>query len=310
MKKNPLVSIGIPTFNRVDLLIVAVESVLRQTYDNIELIISDNVSTDGTINYLKNLEIELPLKVLFQDQNIGMRGNWNACINAANGDYFLLLSDDDILNEMAIALLVNACLKANNLGFCYGRVEPIGGNLRLNYNSPSDENGSEWLQGYLNGQRDPFPSATLLPLAITRDLGGYPDVGYTTDVALLLRLSINRQIFFVNEIVCQYRIHNGALSKDFAMIESTVLQLNWLNSEDFLSNKIKQKITKNYHWYITKWLFIMRLSGQIEQSELAYKQLIKLKPRLTIQIFVKFKNSKLFLAVLRMIIKVKNKDFY
>ena len=299
-------SIGIPTYNRLEMLRSAVESITEQTYSNLELVISDNSSSDGTQDFLSTLEFQFPLKVLYQTQNIGMRENWNACLNVATGHYFLLLSDDDILTSKAIELLVEASGTSQNLGFCYGRVHYLGGSMRFDFNAPPVESGKEWLAGYLNGKRVTYPSAALLPVTIARDAGGYPDVGLSTDFSLLLKLSNGRQITFVNEIVCEYRVHSGALSNDIAMVESLAAQLYWLNSEDWVSDKIKRKIANNYQWYIVKWIYQRRLSGQIEKSEAAYNQLIALKPRLSIRAIVGFKNNKLFLGILRVVIKLRN----
>jgi glycosyltransferase involved in cell wall biosynthesis len=306
LKETPLVSIGIPTFNRMDMLISAIESVERQTYSNIELVISDNASTDGTADLLAALESRFTLKILCQENNIGMRANWNACLNVATGQYFLLLSDDDLLNSRAIQLLVDACRRSQNLGFCYGRVGYLGSSLGFDFNAPSVELGKEWLAGYVDGKRVTYPSAALLPAAIARDSGGYPDVGNTTDFALLLKLSNGRQITFVNEIVCGYRVHSDALSNDIGMIDSLVVLLHWLNSEDWVSDKIKRKMAKNYHWYIAKWIYQRRLAGQIEKSDAAYSQLIMLQPRLLIKAFVVFKNNRLFLGILKLLIRARS----
>jgi len=100
----PKITIGIPTLNRRSYLMLALESALAQTYSNIEVIVSDNASTDDTLEYLAAIT-DPRLRVLRQSQNIGMVGNFNATLDAATGEFFLLLSDDDLLAPAAIERL-------------------------------------------------------------------------------------------------------------------------------------------------------------------------------------------------------------
>ena len=97
----PLVSIAIPTWNRSGYLVSAVRSALSQTYKQIEVVVSDNASTDDTA--MRMGEFSDPrLVFLRQTQNLGMIGNFNACLNAARGSLFVMLSDDDSLEPTAI----------------------------------------------------------------------------------------------------------------------------------------------------------------------------------------------------------------
>jgi glycosyltransferase involved in cell wall biosynthesis len=79
-KNSPLVTIAIPTFNRAAYLVGAIESALAQTYDNIEVLISDNSSTDDTQSVIRSsLRADTRVRSLTQTSNLGMVGNWNAC---------------------------------------------------------------------------------------------------------------------------------------------------------------------------------------------------------------------------------------
>ena len=98
------VSIGIPTYNRSEYLIRAVESAIAQSYPNIEIIVSDNCSTDDTAKRVSDIH-DPRVKFLQQTQNLGMTGNFNACLHAATGDLFLMLSDDDLLYRDAVERL-------------------------------------------------------------------------------------------------------------------------------------------------------------------------------------------------------------
>jgi hypothetical protein len=92
----PMVTIGIPTFNRAELLAVALRSALDQTYPNVEVIVSDNASTDQTQEHCARLARSDPrLRYLRQDKNLGATANFQSALEESCGEYFMWLADDD-----------------------------------------------------------------------------------------------------------------------------------------------------------------------------------------------------------------------
>lgn len=105
---HPLVTIAIPTYNRADnYLRQALESALSQTYQHIEIIVSDNHSTDNTEAVVKNLS-DPRMRYFRQAENIGANNNFNFCLEQAKGDYFSLLQDDDMIDSD----FVDVCMRA------------------------------------------------------------------------------------------------------------------------------------------------------------------------------------------------------
>ena len=95
---NPLVSIVMPTFNRANMIGMAIESVFRQIYQNWELLIIDNESTDNTCEIVKKYaEIDSRIKYHNVKKNIqgGIAHYLNYGINISNGKYVARLDDDD-----------------------------------------------------------------------------------------------------------------------------------------------------------------------------------------------------------------------
>ena len=108
-----LVTIAIPTFNRADgNLICALQSAISQTYKNIEIIVSDNCSSDDTEQVVKQFK-DPRLQYVRHPENIGANANFNFCLSQAKGDYFLLLHDDDLIDDD----FVSVCMKAENYVF-------------------------------------------------------------------------------------------------------------------------------------------------------------------------------------------------
>lgn len=99
-----LVSILIPVYNRVNLVGESIESAINQTYKNIEIIIVDNCSTDGTWQVLKNYATKDSRIRIFQNsENVGPVLNWKRCIEEAKGEYAKILFSDDLISENFVA---------------------------------------------------------------------------------------------------------------------------------------------------------------------------------------------------------------
>lgn len=101
---TPLVTIGIPTYNRAKLLRRTIESSLGQDYDMIEVIISDNASTDDTQSICQELcNKDARVKYIIQQSNIGASANFADVLKRATGKYFMWLGDDDWIDNSYIS---------------------------------------------------------------------------------------------------------------------------------------------------------------------------------------------------------------
>ena len=96
--KIPLVSIGIPTYNRLDLLDEAIKCAVNQTYKNLEIIISDNNSPGKEVENLVKSYMDKDKRIIFKKHpiNIAINENFKYVLSKAKGDYFLFAADDDV----------------------------------------------------------------------------------------------------------------------------------------------------------------------------------------------------------------------
>ena len=93
---EPLISVYIPTYNRLELIKRAVQSVQNQTYKNFEIIIVDDNSSDGTQDFLVGLaKVDSRIRYFFKDKNSGACVSRNIAINLAQGELITGLDDDD-----------------------------------------------------------------------------------------------------------------------------------------------------------------------------------------------------------------------
>lgn len=106
MKNNDLVSIIMPTYNREKTIQIAVDSILNQTYSNIELIIVDDGSKDKTIEKLQKINDER-IKIFKLDKNMGANYARNFGIKKATGKYITFQDSDDIADLIKIEELLN-----------------------------------------------------------------------------------------------------------------------------------------------------------------------------------------------------------
>jgi glycosyltransferase involved in cell wall biosynthesis len=124
---NPRVSIGLPIYNGARFLAGAIESVLKQTYEDFELILSDNASTDATADICKEfMARDSRIRYHRQDHNIGAGPNHNFCVRQATGEYFRWASDDDLMEPDYLAKCV-AAMEANpDAVLCHSLTRIIG----------------------------------------------------------------------------------------------------------------------------------------------------------------------------------------
>lgn len=112
----PVVSVIIPTYNRSNLLREAIESVLRQTYRDVEIIVVDDGSTDDTPVVVRSLSG--PIRYLFQE-NRGRSAARNHGLEESRGRYILFLDSDDLLLPHALELLVTQLETKSAIGAVY-----------------------------------------------------------------------------------------------------------------------------------------------------------------------------------------------
>jgi glycosyltransferase involved in cell wall biosynthesis len=93
---EPLVSICIPCYNASPFIAETIKSVLTQTYKNIEINISDDSSTDSTLEIVKTFN-DHRIKIFINEFNLGPSGNYNQALSYAKGEYTKLLCADDML---------------------------------------------------------------------------------------------------------------------------------------------------------------------------------------------------------------------
>ncbi|MGI4751479.1 MAG: glycosyltransferase family 2 protein [Janthinobacterium lividum] len=120
------VSVCIPTYNQSQYLTQAIRSAYNQSIKPVEIIVSDDCSTDNTYEVLNTLSREIPvLKIILQPINLGIAGNTDSCLRLAKGDFIIRLDSDDYLSSKYIEKLSNLLLKYPQAGYAHAAVQEI-----------------------------------------------------------------------------------------------------------------------------------------------------------------------------------------
>lgn len=130
----PKVSIIVLTYNNLELNKICINSILQKTaYPNYELIIVDNMSSDGTIEYLRELQREnrSNVKIIFNDKNCGFAGGNNIGIQCMQADYYILLNNDTIVTRGWVTSLVKHMINTPTLGMCGPVTNSIGNEAKI-----------------------------------------------------------------------------------------------------------------------------------------------------------------------------------
>ena len=221
---EPLITIAIPTFNRAELLKDCVATALAQTYEDFELLVSDNASTDETAKVLSEFK-DRRLRVIRQNENVGLLGNWNACLNEARGKYVVLLSDDDRIDARFLERCVPFIEREHDLPIVVGltqRHSMSDGHILPASESQKFEtgicDGADILLEILRGRITVQLCTVLLRADLLRRKGGFlSDFCYAPDYAAMATLLLAGKAGFVNECCGTYTFHHNSQTSAFSI---------------------------------------------------------------------------------------------
>lgn len=277
MNKKPLVSIIIITMNHERFIEQACQSAISQTYQNLEIILLDNNSSDETFNKAKAvfLNCKIPHKLIQNTECYGIAKNLNILVSHASGDYITILSGDDWFTENNIEEKIKF-LSENKVDFA----------LSDGYRYIQDENKTvdaypEKSKRKIINNLDQFFHINIthnepfnVGVIVKRELlVKYPfdeDI-YAEDWDMNLRLtSLGYKIGFIDKKIFYYRILPHSLSKNWDLMEIsykkiTAKYMDYINADKTLK--------KNYKVNLLKYEFEKKLSRITSESE--RKSLIK-----------------------------------
>lgn len=205
---RPLVTVGLPTYNRVSSLKRAIESVLAQDYTNIELVISDNASIDGTKRLCEEIcEQDTRVRYIRQPRNLGAHYNFIEVLRQARGQFFMWLGDDDWLGRSYVSRCVGTMMDQPEFAlvsgtaqyFRDGKFALAGEIFDLTQDSAEERIVAYYRQVIRNGvfyglMRREHVSAIEMPRALGGDWLFIAAVAFGGKVKTLADVSVNRSL--------------------------------------------------------------------------------------------------------------------
>jgi len=269
MAHTPVVSIGLPVFNGEKYIPQALNSLLAQSYDNVELNISDNASTDGTEEICR-LYAAKDNRVHYyrHASNVGLMGNWRRVLQLATGEYFMWAPHDDCWSKNYVGTLLECLLARPGAILAAGRTLYIDSDGNPYHLDPDDApvrhgNGNlstakqlllQHAQGWLHGlfRRDDL--LRLAPTFFAADPWG-------ADIVFLLELCLSQEIVGSDAAVLYKRATGVSGPKTprqrvkwQCWFAGALLQVIRKSS---LSTNEKREVFKAYVLYL-KWLYFRR----------------------------------------------------
>ncbi len=212
---SPLVSIGIPTYNRSRLLRQAITSVLRQSVQDFEIIVSDDCSTDDTAEVVEHFG-DPRIRYHRTATNLRPPRNWNECARLAQGVFFALLPDDDVWCPEFLAAMVTAFQAHPDAGFvqcAYCSADEQLREIRTVQASATElvlrgESALIWQLEHLAC----VPAAVLFRRAAMVELGLWRE-DYWDDWAFIVRMAYRYGFIFTPSALACNRVHDDNLNR-------------------------------------------------------------------------------------------------
>lgn len=212
----PLISVCIPVFNGERYIRECIESVLQQTENKFELLVVDNCSTDYTLEIVAYYN-DSRINVFKNSYNLGLIGNFNRCIELAQGEYVVILPHDDLLLPTMLATFSKIMISDPQIGLIYSayyRINAEGEQIDLCQTDVKSRvmSGEEAFRRFMRG--NPVQCAMIRKEIFSR-LGSFePSLPLTADVNMWCRIALAgyKVAYLTTQQNC-YRVHPASMTK-------------------------------------------------------------------------------------------------
>lgn len=220
--EKPLVSVVIPCYNHENFVQDCIQSVIDQTYENIELIIIDDGSNDNSVHKIQEITSlceERFVRFEFRHRpNKGLCNTLNEALEWCQGEYYSVIASDDMMLKNKTALQVGFLNKNKNILAVFGGVKLIDENNielseRLNQSEIYD------FKKIIMHEHDLPAPTQMIRLNILKELGGYNPNILIEDWYMWLKLSSIGNLYYMNDLLCLYRQHENNTSKKIKLIQ-------------------------------------------------------------------------------------------
>lgn len=224
MTTNDLVSVIVPVYNAEIFIEDTINSVFKQTYKNIEIVIVNDGSSDRTEEIIKKWTEQKKIKYIFQT-NKGVSIARNEGVKYSKGNFVAFLDADDVWLPENIERKVEALQKDHNVGLVHANMQVVD---HLSYPVGRVKEGKEGdvLDDLLlwNGCVIPTPSSILVRKEVFELVGEFdPELSNNADQDFFIRVAAKYKIGKLNEVLGLYRVHEENMHKNIRLMEKDTL---------------------------------------------------------------------------------------
>lgn len=209
------ISVCIPTYNGARYLADALRSVLAQTYDDFELIVCDDASTDETVKVAASFRDER-LRVVINPSRLGLVGNWNRCLELTGGEYIVLFHQDDLMYPENLRQKADLLSRQPDAAFVHSDIDcidesgrVIGGHWASQPSRSTVMAGEAFYSAVAGGVNPVACPAVMIRRACLSEVGNFNDrFPFVVDLAMWLQLAARYDVGYVAQKLIAHRLHN------------------------------------------------------------------------------------------------------
>ena len=221
------ISVVIPNYNHSLFLKKRIDSVLHQTYKNIEIIILDDKSSDNSMEIINSYKEHENVKIFANDSNSGSTfKQWNKGVKLASGEFIWIAESDDVAEPMFLENLISYVKSETNVAYCQSyRMDAIG-NVTGNWTDYTESfedfdlfyhnfelDGKEFIEKYLIHKNViPNASAAIFRKSRFDEVGGADEnVKYNSDWLFWIKMLTKGNVFYSSSKNNYFRYHDESV---------------------------------------------------------------------------------------------------
>ena len=221
---SPLVTVVTLTYNSRRYVSDAISSVLGQDFEDFELLISDDCSTDDTLEIVRAFSDER-VRTTTTNQNLGPAGNYAHAFRRARGKYIAILNSDDLLLGGSLTRKISILEKDSTIGVVHSNALFIDGAGQASadsyFRSSVPDHRQERSKNFRRYLRSPnrvcFPTVVLRRSLLESAGGIDTSLPHTHDWELIMRLAFWADFFYLSQPLLAYRRHSDNHSSQFSL---------------------------------------------------------------------------------------------
>lgn len=280
----PLVSVALHSYNQKDWLVECIESILAQDYPNMEIVVADDGSTDGSQDVLREYEKKYSDKFVlcFSDKNRGIADNCNMALSNCKGKYMAHFDGDDVMLPGKISKQVAFMEQNPDCVICYHNMEVFnsdtGDRLGLYYNKKRSMDGDV---------RMVLKYGSLIGTSMFR-ADGLPKHGFNLNLPgepgwlfMIETLANGGTVNYIDEVLGIYRRHSSNASAPSEYVSQN--DLDSLNTCNIVIAKYPHLFSE------AMYVYSMRLYKLRKKKEINYRSALmsSLKLRFRLSVFLR-----------------------